>query len=108
MRPPRDAMLKVRTGKIRKRLGVHVRRDQIARRRRQAAPAHRVLQPRDAEAGAGGKGRKVLQGAAEAREDEAVDAGAEEAGGLGGEVGAVAVAYEDDFGGLEGLAGVGD
>lgn len=97
--------------KVGVRLGVHVARRQVAGG--EVPPACRVAAARDAEADAGEEGREVGEGAAEAREDERVDgrgarAGGEDGGGLRGEVGAVAVAYEGHAGGVEGGPGVRD
>lgn len=97
-------MLKIRRGKGEVRLGVQVRRRQVARV--QTTPARRVVDPRDAEARAGDEGREVGKGTAEAGEDEGVGGQAKGGRGPGREVGAVAVADEGDLGGAEGAAGV--
>lgn len=88
-------MFKVRTRKVRKCLGIYIRRREVAGLK--VAPSLRVLEASHAKAGAGGKGCEILEGAAETGEDQGVNLGAQESGGLGRDVGAVAMAYESYF-----------
>lgn len=67
-------MFKVRTRKVRKGLGVQVRGREIARA--EVPPSFRVLVACDPEPYARAEGPEILERAAEARQDEAVDRGA--------------------------------
>lgn len=67
-------MLKVRAGEARKGLGVQVRGREITRA--EMPPPLRVLVAGDPEPYARAEGPEILERAAEARQDEAVDRGA--------------------------------